>query len=159
MDEYVASNKLNRIEKRGIEALAVTPIILTIAQRIGMDEARSILREVNQNEAFERGKRTKKSKGQNGIEELVREVDGWGEGGGWEMDVLQQTPATYFFNVTRCPYYEKYSELGLVEFGVEFSCCRDEPYARGLNPNLKLVRTMTIMEGAEYCDFRYYLSS
>jgi hypothetical protein len=32
---------------------------------------------------------------------------------------------------------------------------RDE--ARGFNPQLKLVRTKTIMEGADHCDFRYYL--
>ena len=56
-------------------------------------------------------------------------------------------------------YYEKYNELGLAEYGVGLSCCRDEPFARGFNPNLKLVRTQTIMEGAEHCDFRYYLKA
>ena len=40
---------------------------------------------------------------------------------------------------------------------VSVSCCRDEPFARGFNQNLRLVRTKTIMEGAEHCDFRYYL--
>ena len=90
---------------------------------------------------------------------MVDEVAGWGDGGVWEMDVLEQTGSTYFFNVTRCPYFEKYRELGLEEFGVGFSCCRDEPFARGYNPGLKLVRTKTIMEGADHCDFRYYLTS
>ncbi|MEA3230457.1 MAG: L-2-amino-thiazoline-4-carboxylic acid hydrolase [Thermodesulfobacteriota bacterium] len=94
---------------------------------------------------------------ENGIEKLVNEVAGWGEGGAWEMDVLEQTPTAYFFNVTRCSYYEKYRELGLEEFGVGFSCCRDEPFARGFNPKLRLLRTKTIMEGADHCDFRYYL--
>ncbi len=100
-----------------------------------------------------------RTEGQNGIEELVKDVDSWGVGGIWEIDVLEQTSTNYFFNVFRCPYYEKYRELGLDEFGVEFSCCRDEPFARGFNPRLKLVRTKTIMEGADYCDFRYYLQS
>ena len=77
----------------------------------------------------------------------------------WEMDVLEKTATTYFFNVTRCPYYEKYRKLGLVEFGVAFSCCRDEPFAKGFNPNLTLKRTQTIMEGAGHCDFRYSLES
>jgi len=100
-----------------------------------------------------------RTEGQNGIEELVKDVASWGVGGIWEMDVLEQTSTTYFFNVFRCPYYEKYRELGLDEFGVELSCCRDEPFARGFNPRLKLVRTKTIMEGADHCDFRYYLHS
>ena len=34
---------------------------------------------------------------------------------------------------------------------------RDEPFARGFNPQLRLERTKTIMEGADHCDFRYYL--
>ncbi len=159
MKDHVGNKELNRIEKRAIEALAIAPVMRALSQRIGRVEALTILREINQQEAFQRGQSMMGTEGQNGIEELANEVAGWGEGGVWEMDVLKQTPTTYFFNVTRCPYYEKYKELGLEEFGVEFSCCRDEPFARGFNPQLKLVRTKTIMEGADYCDFRYYLSS
>jgi len=157
MKNHSVSKELNRIEKRAIEALAVAPIIKAVAQRIGWDEALAILQDVNQQEAFKRGKSMAEKMKRNGIEELVDDVAAWGRGGILEMDVLEQTPTTYFFNVTRCPYYDKYKELGLEEFGVGFSCCRDEPFARGFNPQLRLERTKTIMEGAEYCDFRYYL--
>ncbi len=159
MKKHFDPKELNRIEKRAIEALAIAPIIRAVSKRIGREEALSILKEVNQQEAFERGQNIARTEGQNGIKELVDEVAGWGDGGTWEMDVLEQTPTTYFFNVLRCPYYEKYRELGLDEFGVGFSCCRDEPYARGFNARLKLVRNKTIMEGADYCDFRYYLNT
>ena len=157
MKGHSDEKELNRIEKRAIEALAIAPVIKAISERIGQNEALSILEEVNQKEAFQRGKSMAEKLGQNGIEALVDEVARWGRGGVWEMVVLEQTPRTYFFNVTRCPYYEKYRELGLDEFGVYFSCCRDEPFARGFNPRLRLVRTKTIMEGADICDFRYYL--
>jgi hypothetical protein len=148
---------LNRIEKRAIEALAIVPLIKAVSQRIGQDEALAILQEINQQEAFERGRHMAAELGQNGIEALAEEVASWGRGCVWEMDVLEQSATTYFFNVTRCPYYEKYRELGLAQFGVGLSCCRDEPFAKGFNPQLKLVRTKTIMEGADHCDFRYYL--
>lgn len=157
MKKHIENKELNRIEKRAIEALAIAPVIRAVSQRIGRDETLAILQEVNQKEAFQRGQSMMEKEGRNGIEELVNEVASWGEGGVWEMDVLEQTPTTYFFNVTRCPYYEKYRELGLEEFGVGFSCCRDEPFAKGFNPELKLVRTKTVMEGADHCDFRYYL--
>ncbi len=158
MKKHLENKELSRIEKRAIEALAIAPVIKAVSQRIGRDEALAILKEINQQEAFLRGQNMM-TEGQNGIDELVNDVATWGEGGVWEMVVLEQTATTYFFNVSRCPYYEKYRELGLDEFGVEFSCCRDEPFARGFNPQLKLVRTQTIMEGAGYCDFRYYLLS
>jgi fumarate reductase iron-sulfur subunit len=150
---------LNRIEKRAIEALAITPVIRAVSQRIGKDQALVILKEINEQEAFQRGQNMMETEEQNDIEGLINEVASWGEGGIWEMDVLEQTSTTYFFNVRRCPYFEKYRELGLDEFGVELSCCRDKPFARGFNPRLKLVRSKTIMEGADYCDFRYYLQS
>ena len=157
MEIHSMDKELNRIEKRAIEALAIAPVIRAVSQRIGWDGALAILQDVNQKEAFQRGRSMEGEMEQNGIEELVDEVAGWGRGGVWEMDVLEQTSTTYFFNVTRCPYYEKYRELGLKEFGVGFSCCRDEPFARGFNPQLRLERTKTIMEGADHCDFRYYL--
>lgn len=157
MKNHTGDKDLNRIEKRAIEALAIAPVIKAVSEQIGRDEALAILQEVNQQEAFQRGKNMAEELERNGIEELVDEVAGWGRGGVWEMDVLEQTSATYFFNVTRCPYYEKYRELGLDEFGVELSCCRDEPFAKGFNSQLRLVRTKTIMEGSDHCDFRYYL--
>jgi hypothetical protein len=159
MKKHIKNKALNRIEKRAIEALAVAPVIRAVAQRIGMDSALAILLEVNRQEAFQRGQSMRKSDGQNGVDELVDEVATWGEGGVWEMEVLEQTTTTYNFNVIRCPYYEKYRELGLEEFGVAFSCCRDEPFARGFNPRMKLMRTKTIMEGADHCDFQYYLNT
>jgi len=158
MKKYLEKKELNRIEKRAIEALAIVPVIRAVSQKIGKDEALAILKEVNQQEAFQRGQNMMRT-GQNGIEELVKDVASWGVGGVLEMDVLEQTSTTYSFNVFRCPYYEKYRELGLEELGVALSCCRDEPFARGFNPRLKLVRTKTIMEGADYCDFRYCLHS
>ncbi len=101
MNNQVGNKDLNRIEKRAIEALAIAPVIRAVSQRIGRDEALAILQEVNQQEAFQRGQSMMEKEGQNGIDELVNEVAGWGEGGVWEMDVLEQTSTTYFFNVTR----------------------------------------------------------
>lgn len=154
-----SKNELNRIEKRAIEASAIAPVIREVADRVGSDEAMAILRNVNEREAFERGRSYGEALGQNGIDALVADVATWGDGGVWEMEVLEQTPTTYSFDVHRCPYYEKYLGLGLAEFGVAFSCCRDAPFARGLNANLRLERSKTIMEGADCCDFRYYLDT
>ena len=70
--------ELNRIEKRAIEALAIAPVLRAVSQRIGIDEAQAILREVNQIEAFQRGRSMAEQMGGNGIKELVDEVAGRG---------------------------------------------------------------------------------
>ncbi len=159
MKNHSKKKEINRIEKRAIEALAIAPVIKAVSQKIGNGEALAILKEVNQKEAFLRGQNTIRTEGLNDIEELIKDVSSWGDGGDWEMEVLEQTSTTYFFNVLRCPYYEKYKEISLDELGVEFSCCRDKPFAKGLSPRLSLLRTKTIMEGDDICDFRYYLDS
>ena len=159
MNDITGNTGLNRVEKRAIEALAIAPIIRLLSEKIGREQALALVQKVNEREAFQRGKEMTNSGGQNGIAALVDEVATWGEGGVWETDILEQTSTTYFFNVTRCPYYDKYKELGLEKYGVVFSCCRDGPHARGFNPRLRLLRTKTLMEGADCCDFRYRLSS
>jgi hypothetical protein len=153
------SNDLTRIERRAIEAPAIVPIIQAVAKRIGEEEALAILQEVNEKEAFQRGRFMRNQLGRTGIAELVEDVATWGAGGVLEMEVIEETSETYHFNVTRCPYHEKYRELGLTEYGVAMSCCRDRPFASGLHPQLKLERSQTIMEGADHCDFRYTLCS
>ncbi len=150
-------SEMSRLEKRGIEALAIAPVIREVARRYGKEEALAILKRVNQQEAFERGRKMAGDAQKNTMDLLVQDVATWGQDGVWEMEVLEQTSTTYFFNVRRCPYYEKYRQLGLEELGVELSCCRDDPFARGLDQRLKLVRTKTIMEGGDGCDFRYRL--
>ena len=157
MTERDVRPAISRIERRAIEALAVAPVMRAIERRIGRDEALALLTEVNQQEAFDRGRCLAEEYGRNGIDELVEDVAGWAAGGSMEVEVLQRTPTRFFFDVTRCPYFETYKELGLEQYGVAFSCCRDEPFARGFNPRLRLERKQTIMEGSDRCDFRYYL--
>ena len=71
------------------------------------------------------------------------------------IDVLDSTPTSFDFNVTRCRYAEMYREMGLAELGAVLSCNRDGAFCEGFDPDLKLTRTQTIMGGATHCDFRY----
>lgn len=159
MSKLTKNENMTRIEKRAIEVQAIAPIIEMVSKKIGLEEALEILKEVNQQEAFKRGQSTVRTPGLSTIEELVKDVNTWGDGGEWNIEILEETSTSYHFNVHRCLYYERYKELGLEKMGVQLSCCRDEPFARGLDPKLKLSRTQTIMEGAEYCDFRYNLDN
>ncbi len=153
------NSELSRIEKRALEATVLAPVMAAVAERIGKDAAVALLLEVNEREAFQRGVEAGAQIDQIGISDLVNEVESWSEGTSMEFEVIEKTAETYHFNVTRCPYFEKYREMGLLEYGVALSCCRDDAFTRGFSAGLKLVRTQTIMEGADYCDFRYSFSS
>jgi len=70
-------------------------------------------------------------------------------------EVLESTPTTFHFNVTRCRYAEMYRAMGLADLGAVLSCNRDGAFCEGYDPKLKLTRTQTLMGGASHCDFRY----
>lgn len=70
-------------------------------------------------------------------------------------EVLESTPTTFHFNVTRCRYAEMYRAMGLADLGAVLSCNRDGAFCDGYDPKLKLTRTQTLMGGATHCDFRY----
>ena len=79
----------------------------------------------------------------------------WTAGDALRTEVLESTPTTFHFNVTRCRYAEMYHAMGLAELGVVLSCNRDGAFCEGYDPKLKLTRTQTLMQGATHCDFRY----
>ena len=70
-------------------------------------------------------------------------------------EVLDSTPTTFNFNVTRCRYAEMYRAMGLADLGALLSCNRDGAFCEGYDPKLTLTRTQTLMGGASHCDFRY----
>jgi hypothetical protein len=93
--------------------------------------------------------------GGNGMQELLQVVTQvWAENDALVCDLLEQTDQKLSFDVTRCRYAEMYARLGLKEYGCCLSCNRDEAFINEFNPRMKLVRTRTIMQGAQSCDFR-----
>ena len=76
-----------------------------------------------------------------------------------EIEVLKASKTQFDFNVNRCRYAEMYREMGLEEIGHLLSCNRDATFCEGFEPNLKLVREQTLMEGASFCSFRYSLEN
>jgi SAM-dependent MidA family methyltransferase len=70
-------------------------------------------------------------------------------------DVIKKDNNSYHYNVTRCKYAEMYKEMGIQDLGFDLSCNRDFNLVEGFNKNIKLKRTKTLMQGDDYCDFRY----
>ena len=85
---------------------------------------------------------------------VVRTV--WAQDNVLEIEFLKETADRLFFNVRRCGYAEMYKKSGLSDFGYCLSCNRDKAFVAGFNPDIVMKRTRTIMEGASFCDFRFY---
>lgn len=150
-------SQMDILDRRQVEAMILGPMLRAFQDEIGEDRTNEIARTVITNLAREQGSQFAKGNGANGLEDYASNKDAWRRHGALEVDIIESSPTTYSFDVTRCKYAEMYNELGFGDLGEIFSCTRDFEFCAGFNPDVKLERTQTIMQGASHCDFRYSL--
>ena len=148
-------SKISILARREIEARILSPVIKALIQEVGKERALQILEPIIQSLARESGQQLAKWMGGNSLEAFVRGLDLWTREDALQLEVIEQTPKRFSFNVTRCRYADMYKELGLKELGKILSCNRDAALIEGMNPKICFTRNQTIMEGAPFCDFRY----
>ena len=146
---------LSVLERRRIEAGVLGPVLRAFQQEFGAERTNPIARKVITQIARQQGAEFADRIGKRDLKSFAANKEPWRRGGALEIDVLQSTSTEYSFNVTRCQYAEMYHEMGYGDLGDLFSCTRDFEFTNGFNPNVKLTRTQTIMQGASHCDFRY----
>lgn len=148
-------NEIGVLKRREIEARILAPLINAFAAEFGRQEVIEIAKRVIVEIAQQQGKALAEQVGGNSLGHFVSGKDPWVKGDALQVEILEATDTTYHFNVTRCRYADMYRALGIPELGGVLSCGRDYALGEGFNPNLKLTRTQTIMDGAPFCDFRY----
>jgi L-2-amino-thiazoline-4-carboxylic acid hydrolase-like protein len=161
MQEGLPPDRLNEIgvlTRREIEARILAPMIDAFAAEFGRERVIEIAKRVIVEIARQQGAALAHQLGGNSLRHFAGGKDPWVKGDALRVEVLQETESAYDFNVTRCRYAEMYRALGIPELGAVLSCGRDYALGEGFNPELRLVRTQTIMEGAPCCDFRYRMA-
>ena len=162
MQESIPPDRLNEIgvlRRREVEARIIAPLVSAFTADFGRDRVIEIVKRVIVEIARQQGKALAEQMGGNSLAHFVQSKENWVKDGALEMDVVQLTDTAYDFNVNRCRYAEMYRTLGIPELGAVLSCGRDYALGEGFNPNMKLTRTQTIMEGAPLCDFRYRMEA
>ena len=161
----IGRNKTNQpsldvsiLKRREIQSPLLACVLAGFINEIGYDKAMEIATAAIQTDAMKAGKAIAEKYGGNTIKVLDRLLrEEWAEEDALVFSISEKTGQGLSFNVTRCRYAEMYDRLGLKEFGFYFSCNRDAAFIKGFNPCMKLLRTRTIMQGADICDFRIVL--
>jgi fumarate reductase iron-sulfur subunit len=141
---------------REIQAPMVSALIFGFAEEIGYEKAMKIAGNVISKDAMVAGKKmAQEYEGNTLVElaEIVKEV--WANDGAIEIKMIKEAEDELSFDVTYCGYAQMYEKMGIKDMGYTLSCIRDFSFLKGFNPRIQLTRTQTIMEGAEYCDFRF----
>lgn len=151
---------LSMLEKRKIEAEILKEVYETLKASHGEEVARQTITESVRRSAITQARAfAAAASGGPSLKAFQDVMPLWTKGGALEIEVKEQTDASFAFNVVRCRYAETYKAMGLGEIGHLLSCNRDGAFCEGYDPKLKLERTQTIMQGAGHCNFRYTYES
>ena len=144
------------IERRRIEAQILGNVHQVLESRYGTDVADAVIGEAVSRSAIQQGQTfAAELDHKPDFHDFAAILPNWTAGGSLEIEPLGVSDEALAFDVTRCRYAEMYREMGLGRIGHLLSCNRDGDFCVGYNPDMKLTRTQTIMQGAERCDFRY----
>lgn len=152
------SSHISQLTRREIQAPVAACLIRAFAARVGPEQALQIATQAIQADAESAGASVAARLGGNTLRELARVVrEIWAQDEAISVDFLEESAGVLRFDVTRCRYAECYRSAGLLEYGYCLSCSRDEAFARGFNPAIRLTRATTIMQGDPVCDFCFAL--
>jgi hypothetical protein len=70
-------------------------------------------------------------------------------------EVLEETDREVRTNITECLWAETFRKAEAADIGYAAICYPDFASASAFNPKIKLVRTKTLMQGHDCCDFHY----
>lgn len=152
-------NAVGLLNRREIEARLLAPLLDALGAELGRERVWEITHKVIREIARQQGAQSGHNLKANDLEHFAVVQETWKKDNAIQTEVLELTHKKFSFNVFRCRYAEMYHHLGIPELGKMLSCDRDFAFAEGYNPDIKLTRTQTIMEGADICDFRFELES
>jgi predicted ArsR family transcriptional regulator len=148
-------NEIGVLKRREIEARILAPFVAALSEEFDSEKVTAILRDTVVRVAQSQGAALAEQMGADDLPAFAETLSAWTKDEALEIEVLQQNEEQFDFNVTRCRYAELYHELGIQELGAVLSCNRDFSLIEGFNSNVELTREQTIMQGAEFCSFRY----
>jgi len=149
------------LTKRRLQAAVIKPIYEEMVTELGDEKAQSILGNAIRKAAIEEAGEFagKAPGGKTSLRSFIDLFELWTAGGALEIEVHEESATRFSFDVTRCQYAETYLEMGMGQIGHLLSCNRDASFCEGYDPNIKLDRQQTIMNGADRCTFRYRYES
>jgi hypothetical protein len=145
------------LERRRIEAMVLIPVIRAMQDRFGAGPVNEVVAGAIRNLAREQGRAAAAGSPVESVVELSSRFRGDGpiSEGSLTIEVVEDEPERFGFDVTHCQFVDMYHELDAGELGFLLSCNRDFASFEGMAPNLEFNRTQTRMQGAAHCDFRY----
>ena len=140
------------IDRVKIQAEVLVPLIKSLEQVLGKDQAHALVRSALGDRYRDMAKGLTAARGSMGALLAISEISTGGNA--IDMEVRDMSEEGMAVDITGCRYAQFFQQIGEPELGFLLVCSADFPLADGI-PGVELERTQTIMQGADFCDFRY----
>ncbi|MGB5987332.1 MAG: L-2-amino-thiazoline-4-carboxylic acid hydrolase [Desulfobacterales bacterium] len=149
------TQQIGVLTRREVEARLLIPLIDALGAAFGKEAVLQVLHATIIQIARQQGAELSVAIGGSELSHFQAALEFWNQNDALKLEILRCEGEHLDFNVVRCRYAEMYQALGISELGKTLSCNRDFALIEGFNPQARLRRTQTLMEGARHCDFRY----
>ena len=72
-------------------------------------------------------------------------------------DIIARTDRVCEIRITECLWAKTFREAGAEDIGHAVCCAGDWAMCQAFNPKMRLTRTKTLMQGDDYCNYRWVL--
>jgi len=143
------------IKQVKLQAQVLVPLVEALRVELGKEKADAIVRKALGDTYRKYGEKWWQAHATGNLgETMTSAFTGFAAGNAMTYEVVRQTRDAFDVNVTECQYAQFYKAIGAPELGFLLTCSADFAMTEGFDA-VQFDRTRTIMEGADYCDFRY----
>jgi hypothetical protein len=135
-------------------------IFKKFAEAFGKEKVIELLKELTYERAKRNGERFRQEKGTNDFETFKTRFvgpDSYYQEALIVTEMVENSKNVLAFNVTECVIPEVWLKSNAGEYGYAHLCWGDHCWQDGYNKKIKLIRDKTIMQGYDYCNFRFVL--
>jgi len=144
------------IQQAKIQAQVLVPLVKALQAELGQERANALVRRTLGNLYRRYGEEFWRAKNEKNLGKCMASAFAtFAREDALDYRVREQSQDAFEIDVAGCRYAEFYKELGEPELGFLLVCSADFTMAEGFDPDIKVTRTQTIMQGASHCDFRY----
>ena len=148
--------QITLLEQRRLQAQVLQPLFAVLEEELGREPALALLSRAVERAALQAGRQaaSQAPAGQPCLEHFATLVRKMAAGDALELEDLTLEDRRLSYRVRRCRYLETYAAMGLdPELAYTISCHRDEPFARGYHPGLRMQRPACLGRGDPECRF------
>jgi hypothetical protein len=140
------------LDRVKIQAEVLVPLVRGLEANLGKAAAHELVRGALAEYYRDMAAGLVAERGSLGAMDVIREFSSRGDA--IDVEIRSTSSTSMAIDITGCRYAEFFQEIGEPELGFLLVCSADFPLTDGI-PGVELERTQTIMQGAEYCDFRW----